>query len=544
MALFSGLKRLQIPLLFTGDVKKARDLVSRIGAFGSSGRVEELEDRYQRDLKEGGFADARPEDKLTWNLPTATGFNPEAEMRHLLRMYLDGLLALARALRYEPGQKNLVFFSYGAPYRSIWRGDQINMGKENAMPDQFSELRRTADALLNELASSNVTVFALNTAELSPVPELVRGGTLQKMAQSTGGRYWGNVYEAAPFTDLVQSQTGSYYVLGYPVSENWDGRFHKIKVEVRKPGLTVRTQSGYFSPKRFLDYDEEERRMQLVDLALAVSPLSQTPVRFPMAAVPVGRSGAGGLRLAASIPLDEVREALGARAEITALAFNAADEIVAESRWEADLASLSGAAAAVFADLEVAPAEYQCRIVVRSLETGRAAVAGATAKAPGANDTSLRVLPPLILRSERSTAALRPAPKAPKPPATVFSAPLYDLSQYLPHAGDVLHTGMEVLAEIRVDGTGGPGTQIRVGAFLFDHLNQVGVPVSTTVLARRDEGSAASFLVRLSIPDVEPDIYALVFTAEDEKNGVKVEFQRDFAFEKPPVNRRAAGGPR
>jgi VWFA-related protein len=533
-----------MPLLFTGDVKKARDLVSRIGAFGSAGRVEELEDRYQRDLKEDGYADARPEDKLSWNQLKAKVFNPWAEMRHFLRMYLDSLLALARALRYEPGQKNLVFFSYGAPYRSIWRGDQINLGKENLMPDQFSELRRKADALLDELASSNVTVFALNTAELSPVSELVRGGTLQKMAQTTGGRYWGNVYEAAPFVDLVQSQTGSYYVLGFPVSERWDGRFHKIKVDVRKPGLTVRTQAGYFSPKAFADFNEDERRMQLVDLALAVSPLSRTPLRFPMAVVPVGRPGAAGLRLAASIPLDEVREAVGTRAEITALAFNAADEIAAESRMEADLASLSGATAAVLADLAVGPGEYQCRIVLRSLETGRAAVAGAAATVPGAIEPGFRILPPLCLRPERTAAVWKPVPLAGTPSAPAVGRPLFDPSQYAPHAEGVLHIGTEIALEVQVIGAGGAEARIRVGAFLFDHLNQVGIPVPTTVLARRDEGNVATFLIRLSIPDVEPDVYALVLTAEDEKSGEKVDFQSDFAVEKALMNRQAAGQPR
>ncbi len=466
VATFSGLKGLQVPLLFTSDLKAVRGLVGRIGAFEQSGRIEEIEDRRQQNLKDGAYADARPENVLTWNVPTATGFNPEAEQRHLIRMYLDNLLALARALRYEPGQKHLVFFSEGAPYRSIWRGDQIAVDAKGNSPSQFAEIRK-------------------------------------------------------------------------PVDERWDGRYHRIKVEAARPGLSARTLAGYFNPKLFADFSEEERRIQLVDLALAGAPLHQAPMPFAMAAVPIGTAGRPGVRLAASIPWAEIRDAVGSRTGITALAFNALDEIAAERRLVIDGSRLSAVAVPVVSDMLIPPGRYRCRIVVRNLETGRAAVAGMTAVVPPPPDTGIRVLPPLLLRPQRGAGGWKLEPLGRKPttktpPSEEAPGPLFDPAQYGPLLGNVLGVGTEIGAEILVVTAGPAEARIRIDAFLIDRLNQERIPLSPTVLARRDDPGGAAFFIRMPLPDVEPDMYTLVITAEDEKSGAKADIRRDYSIEKTP----------
>jgi hypothetical protein len=51
------------------------------------------------------------------------------------------------------------------------------------------------------------------------------------------------------------------------VSAAWDGKYHRIKVDVRRRGCTVRAQWGYYNPKLFAEYTDLEKLIQLVDLA-------------------------------------------------------------------------------------------------------------------------------------------------------------------------------------------------------------------------------------------------------------------------------------
>ncbi len=60
---------------------------------------------------------------------------------------------------------------------------------------------------------------------------------------------------------IAQDQAG-YYLIGYrPSGDTFNRRFHHIDVKVKRPGLTVRTRSGFFGMT-----DEETRPMQLSNM--------------------------------------------------------------------------------------------------------------------------------------------------------------------------------------------------------------------------------------------------------------------------------------
>jgi hypothetical protein len=184
--------------------------VSRIGGSESAERVDETEDAYARDINSGGIRDAHEASPPSWNLAAPIKPDLQGDERRQAGNCLDILIALAQALRYEPGQKYLVFLSEGIPYRALYRGDQVSL-VGGRLPDQFAELRNKSEDLLKELATSNITIFAIHTGPVSAASELDRSGTLQKMAQATGGKFWGNVQNFAPFIEQIQTATGSYY---------------------------------------------------------------------------------------------------------------------------------------------------------------------------------------------------------------------------------------------------------------------------------------------------------------------------------------------
>jgi hypothetical protein len=241
--------------------------------------------------------------------------------------------------------------------------------------------------MVKELGAANCTVYALDTQELRSNldSDIQTRGTLslQKMASGTGGKYFGNINSYERHLEKIQSITGCYYVLGYYVDDNWDGAYHMIKVEVNRPGLDVHAQKGYFNPKPFVEYNDLEKMLHLVDLALSEEPLFQTPVRFPLEVVPCQAGSKGNLCLVAEVPVEKIREVLAGKSEFVAVIFDDQENIVTLKRNEKKTYTLTGESFSFGASFSLPPGKYQCRLVIRNLETGRGAVASATAVIPG-----------------------------------------------------------------------------------------------------------------------------------------------------------------
>ena len=519
----SALKLLQINLNLTTDHKKVRDLVAKIGLSDSSQRFEDAEDEYKRKLAAGNPADARPEAKMTLPAPDIPEYDAR-EMWNLSAMtYVDCLTALAWALRSIQGQKNLVFFSEGIPYPVVY-------------PIYPTPLTWKYENMLKEMQTSNVAISSLYTGGITLGDTQTGAWTLSKTSDNTGGQYWGNMYNYEPFAAKVNAMTGSYYVLGYPVSEKWDGRFHVLKVEVKRPGYMVRTQGGYLNPKLFKDYTDLEKMINLVDVALAEKPISQAPVRFEMAALPRSTETANNLLLAAAIPLDKLRDMAGNKVEVVSLAFNTADEIAQMKRTEETPWHLAQDRIHLLSILSVPPGSYRCRIVVRDLETGRAAVAGASAKVPGTIATGIQLFPPLLVRPDRGALYFKahgPGAGSDKKavPADLKSFLAFDPSQYVPYLERKLYRGSESWAVVRCAMPENSAPNLRLTAFLFDKLTREKIPMALTVLEEKNDKTSRALFVRLAVPDVEPDDYTLFLVAEDETSGARSEIACDFAIE-------------
>jgi VWFA-related protein len=127
-------------------------------------------------------------------------------------------------------------------------------------------------------------------------------GSLRELAEQTGGIASVNTNSlTSTFNQIVQANS-RYYVLGYyPPEHKRDGRFHKIEVKTKRPGLRVAARRGYGSPRgrtaEERKRDEEARRAreakrpnadktstQLRDVL--TSPLMQSGLNFTVHAAP------------------------------------------------------------------------------------------------------------------------------------------------------------------------------------------------------------------------------------------------------------------
>lgn len=74
--------------------------------------------------------------------------------------------------------------------------------------------------------------------------------SLRVLAEQTGGAAAVESNDYADAFDRIQRENSSYYVLGYyPPSDKRDGRFHRIEVKLKRPGLRVVARKGYAAPK-------------------------------------------------------------------------------------------------------------------------------------------------------------------------------------------------------------------------------------------------------------------------------------------------------
>ena len=531
---YSLLKRLQFHLYLTTDHEKVRRLVSKIGLRDATDRFEDLEDKYQRELEAAGLADPRPETKFAQPMPDMPALDLAEMWRLSGTVYVEALTALAYALRSIEGQKHLVLFSEGIPYPVLYH-----------WPVAVSELGKKYEMLLKELQTSNVAVHALYTGGITLKDPETGAWTLSKTSYETGGQYWGNMYNYEPFVEKVQTSTGSYYVLGYPIGETWDGKYHRIQVTVKRPGCDVRAQWGYFSPKPFKDYSDLEKMIQLVDLALADRPLSQTPARFEMEALPFSSDPAGNLVFAARIPKDKLDKISGKKVEVVSLIFNPADEIVELRRSEEDLTKVGPSGAYLLSVLALSPGNYKCRIVMRNLETGAAVVAGVSTTVPETKVSGISLLPPLLWKPERGSLYFKSStPKATgKAPARTLSEIVgFDTRQYVPYTEKTLSSPSEIWVSFRCGVAKTAAPKIKVSAYLQDlELGEV-VAVHLEILSDKAEPSGKVYLARLEIPEIESGPYRLYFKAVEETSGESSIIANDFKVERAKLKWPASIG--
>jgi VWFA-related protein len=129
------------------------------------------------------------------------------------------------------GRKAIILVSQGM--RGLRRDDERRL---------FQDLIQAANDSNTAFYSINPLGLSTNRMRWSPFD------MLESLSADTGGEFFNtNDYRRA--LDRVVTQSSAYYLIGYaPEQPRVDGKFHKIKVRVKKPGLDVRARSGYWAP--------------------------------------------------------------------------------------------------------------------------------------------------------------------------------------------------------------------------------------------------------------------------------------------------------
>ncbi len=546
---FSMLKGVSFHEYLTTDHGKIREAVSAVNGKAIAGRAEDIEEEYWSTVSE-----ALPMDN-DWTGPVA--LNPSyfswrrQESKDVVQSYIRRLTDLAKALRLVPGQKHFIFFSSGIPASMIYV-NQVGMPAQPRGAHKFDTgdyvLRTANENLLKEFSASNCTVYAFDTRESAKVPALfdyderTLGSysrnvfsdlgvfqstndifrderttgldTLKRLSDITGGKYYGNINMYEKNLAQVQNLTGAYYVLGYAIGAEWDGRYHEVRVRVQRSGCEVRAQSGYFNPKPFREYTDFEKQLQLFDLALNERSDLGAPKTLPLAALNYDTGAGARLEVVSRIAASALGDSPGKNVELVLVTFDESGNLADLQRARFDFTRQPGGEFLFSAGVAVAPGDYRCRLVARDLDTGACAV-GSTEARCGAGSGGLVLYSPLLLVPQSRTAYLEVTCAATAAAPGWRDAYPFDRTRYCPALGSVTRPAsrVQVLVPYSVAGLADP--QVKLSAYLIDAGTGGRQPVSFYLQGRSQLGTSEIQLLEFALERVPPGAYHLYIHAEE-----------------------------
>jgi len=431
-------------------------------------------------------------------------------MKMRIRQFGTEISEFAKALRYIPGFKNIIFFSGGVS-RS-WLYDEDDPGVRVRLED-----------MSKELAASNTPVFTVNTEGTRAILEKgmsARGDhSLKMMSDFSGGKYFADVRYYEKIAREIQNITGNYYVLGYYIDEEWDGKYHNIKVKVKRKGCEVFAQGGYFNPKPFREFSEFEKQLHLLDLALSKEPYFQEPLRFPMLTLPCSNKKESNLVLLSELPLESMKEIISGKTEMIIFIFDKENNIVNSSQGEIDFSSIPHKTIYHYLVSSLSPGEYKCCLVIRNLKTGMGAVASSSVSIPESLDSGIRLFPPLLLIPEKEPHYVRTT-RASKEKTESEYPSLASIYHFLSDKNSPLLNELEqetstllgaVLCSIFV--THEP--EVDLTANLINQASGEKIPLTLSILSSKSKEETDIFLIELQLPELQPGKYSLEIIVEE-----------------------------
>jgi hypothetical protein len=221
---------------------------------------------------------------------------------------LDTLEKVANHLGSTPGWKSLVWISSGVPLLVGMEETAPSTGKETvANKGEFRTFDREFKKAVRALTNSNVAVYPIDPRGLQNLPASAAGGRvletksmLAQLAERTGGRAYVDQNDIlGALEDVTDAAQASYSVAYYPSNSSFDGKYRKIEIHVKKPGLTASHRKGYFA------LDSTEVRHEDPDKAVRAAALD--PLDAAVIAIDAGlQRSDGGVQLIARIDAGEL----------------------------------------------------------------------------------------------------------------------------------------------------------------------------------------------------------------------------------------------
>jgi VWFA-related protein len=501
---FTPTSGLNLHTYLTQDKDKARDAVNNVQEVppGKTPVGLTLEKERARAERAAGLS---PESGATEALGAVSRFRePPLAMKIRTAVSLPiEVPELAKALNYLPGYKHIILFSGGGHRRLLPLYER--MGRE--------------------LASANCLVYAVNSMGQRANflgYDFIGTDNLKSLASLSGGAYFEDIDRYQSIASEIHNATANYYVLGYTIDNRWDGSYHDIKVKVNRDSCVVHAQAGYLNPKPFKQFTDLEKQLHLIDLALSPSPYHQEPVRFPLRPLACSRSGETHVILLSGIPVKRIQQELTGRAELLTLIYDTDNALTFSTRGEMMFDALSERTLVQYSVTALPPGEYQCRVVIRDLSSGRAAVGSAALRIISSpSPQSLRMDPPLLLLRDTETQFLRLSAEASPEESSLGLLDFFPFlrGQCRPVFED-LPSGARILqALIRIETKPHSEPDPHLDVRIKDRTGNRSLPIPFSILDSLSRENMDYLLLELRLPEIDQGRYTLEIIARDRASG-------------------------
>jgi VWFA-related protein len=539
----------------TKDVPRIRQIVDGFGTKMVVGRAESLTNFIYADELAHMSEQANAADSILGRAPAQDEFfAAQTQLQGggavdpgRRATYIDQALRfaemfenLARALRYVPGWKNIIFFSGGIARNLIYNSRNlvaptIDANNPEATANSMREfdeahsdtaVRSKFTDALKELKTANSPIFAIDcshpqsevdiensVASSTNARDLVGRDSLMQLAKETGGKYFANTMDYRVALSTIEETTSAFYVLGYSVPSAWDGKFHKVKVGVTRKDCKVISQNGYYNPKPFKDLSEFEKLLQITDLALSEIPEAQAVPELAMAVLPLESAGKTVMAAFVRLPGEDAERILLGGAQAFLLI---SDELQGRTTVKNfKLKKPDAPKEAYFPVFFIAadPGRYTCRMVLQNRTTGLGARGSASLIIPEIKEAPVKLDPPLMLELSPKGGEIGSTEEA-----TLHKVYGYDPAFYSPRLGDYPEGTTKFLAALRCR-LADPGIELGISASIENSAAPGGVKVPGSILSQAAQGPVRIYLVELQTDALKAGTYTITLSAAG-KDGI------------------------
>jgi VWFA-related protein len=231
---------------------------------------------------------------------------------------------------------------------------------------------------------------------------------LQYVAQETGGFLVRAQNDLSRAVERVLDDQRGYYLIGYsPDADSFKGRedrpqFHKIKISVKRSGLSVRSRKGFFGRIDEGGASPQPAEAKPLRVVLA-SPFSSGDIRLQLTSLFVHEPQRGYLMRSLfhvdtrDLQLQDMDGMLGTKLELLALTFGDNGAVVDElarmqeirvAKDQLDKALVEGLTYRLDVPVKK-PGAYQLRVAIRDTSTGRVGTANQLVQVPDLDEKEL-----------------------------------------------------------------------------------------------------------------------------------------------------------